>query len=85
MRVNYKITPRVLVEYLYYDLHDKRQYLFDCLCHCTALITKACPCNIQRCSSEEKIENFIGKFLIFSIFRSKHTLWVHDRTSLRQF
>ena len=26
---------------------------------------KICPCNVQRMFSAEKIENFIGKFLIF--------------------
>ena len=31
----------------------------------TCIITKTCPCNIQRLFSEAKIENFIGKISIF--------------------
>ena len=31
-------------------------------------IMKACPCNKQRFISEAKIENFIGKILIFLTF-----------------
>ena len=34
-------------------------------------ITKTCPCNIERLSSEKKIENFIGKILIVLIFLLK--------------
>ena len=37
----------------------------------TASITKTCPCNIQRFFSVVKIENFIRKILIFSIFEFK--------------
>ena len=29
------------------------------------LVTKICPCNIQRFFSEEKIVNFIGKKMFF--------------------
>ena len=34
-------------------------------------ITKNCPCNVQRIFSEAKIENFLGKMLIFLIFELK--------------
>ena len=44
-------------------------------------ITKTCPCNITEFLSEAKIENFVGKKMIFFLYLcSKHTLWVHVRT-----
>ena len=35
------------------------------------VITKTCPCNIQGFFSKAKIENFIGKILIFFLFLLK--------------
>ena len=41
---------------------------------CFYLITKTCPCNIQRFSSAVKIENFIRKFLIFLAHLSRRLI-----------
>ena len=35
-------------------------------------ITKTCPCSIQRFFSVVKIENFVGKILIFFLFLLKN-------------
>ena len=37
----------------------------------TSNIGKTCPCNIQRFVLVEKIENFVGKILIFFLFLLK--------------
>ena len=36
-----------------------------------SIITKTCPCNIQRFFSVVKIKNFVGKILIFFLFLLK--------------
>ena len=48
---------------------------FQCLTlFSVVIITKTCPCNIQRNFSVLKIENFIGKNLILTIFLLKTSI-----------
>ena len=44
---------------------------FDCDGKYMMNITKTCPCNIQRFFQLNKIEKFIRKILVFSLFFAK--------------
>ena len=51
---------------------DKRKKVEEDAAHRVSfIIKKTCPCNIERCFSAVKIENFIGKIEMFLIFLLK--------------